>query len=173
MLNTKKGFTLIELLIVITIIGILAAALLPNILGAPARARDAARSADLNNIVAAIETYSSDEGMLPTTNATQTTIEGGCVSDLAHGFDTTYFPGGDVPNDPSTDGLTNNCTNGYVYCPTDGSNNTSYFVAALVENEANANYDDGGGTAVGDCTAGGIAPPTLTPGVGDALLVIK
>ncbi|MBU2524527.1 type II secretion system GspH family protein, partial [Patescibacteria group bacterium] len=33
----RKGFTLIELLIVITIIGILAVALLPKIVGVPAK----------------------------------------------------------------------------------------------------------------------------------------
>ena len=42
----KRAFTLIQLLIVITIIGILAAALLPSILNAPGRGREAARTAD-------------------------------------------------------------------------------------------------------------------------------
>lgn len=42
MKNTTQGFTLIELLIVIAIIGILAAVLIPNLLGAQKRAYDTA-----------------------------------------------------------------------------------------------------------------------------------
>lgn len=49
-LNSKKGFTLIELLIVIAIIAVLAVALLPTLLGAPAKGRDTSRIASLQKI---------------------------------------------------------------------------------------------------------------------------
>lgn len=45
-----KAFTLIELLIVIAIIGILAVAFVPTLLGAPAKARDTKRITDVKKI---------------------------------------------------------------------------------------------------------------------------
>jgi general secretion pathway protein G len=129
MKNTRlsKGFTLIELLIVITIIGILAVALLPSVLGAPARARDAARKADLNNIIAAVETYNSDNQSYPTGAAI-------CFDGTANALDS-YFQGGKAPADPQGKGLigdTSGACDGYLYCPLDG-NPASYALGAYME----------------------------------------
>jgi prepilin-type N-terminal cleavage/methylation domain-containing protein len=62
-----RAFTLIELLIVITIIGILAVALVPRITGGPAKARDATRKTDLQQIATALALYADDNaGDYPT-----------------------------------------------------------------------------------------------------------
>lgn len=61
-----KGFTLIELLIVIAIIGILTVALLPQVLQAPAKARDAAKTKVVQDIKAGVEMYISKGGSYPT-----------------------------------------------------------------------------------------------------------
>lgn len=136
MKNTRhsKGFTLIELLIVITIIGILAVALLPSVLGAPARARDAARKADINNIIAALETYNSDNQSYPAASI--------CFDGTATTIDS-YFQGGKAPDDPQGKGLDgaagfDSCA-GYYYCPLTG-NPASYAIAAYMEIEGDGTH---------------------------------
>jgi len=62
---SKQGFTLIELLIVISIIGILAAALLVSLGGARQSGRDARRIADLRNIQSVLELYFNKTGEYP------------------------------------------------------------------------------------------------------------
>ncbi len=76
-LRSSRAFTLIELLIVITIIGILAVALLPRITAGPAKARDAQRKADLAQISTALALYADDNnGSYPW----GTTYTQGCIS---------------------------------------------------------------------------------------------
>lgn len=135
-IHFKKGFTLIELLIVITIIGILAVALLPSVLGAPARARDAARKADINNIIAALETYNSDKQTYPTGKICFGTAGASPGDDIIKG----YFQGQKSPVDPQGPNAPSNlkdCGKGkYLYCPLKSPYN--YVVASATEIKGDA-----------------------------------
>jgi type IV pilus assembly protein PilA len=53
--HLRKGFTLLELLIVVTIIGLLAAVLMPNVLSAQRRAHDGAVQSFVYQVVAGVE----------------------------------------------------------------------------------------------------------------------
>lgn len=112
-LRSSRAFTLIELLIVITIIGILAVALLPRITAGPAKARDAQRKADLQQLATAIALYADDNsGTFP---------YGSCVSSLTNSSGTaisltSYMTS--VPSDPvSTSSGAGGCgtAGGYGY----------------------------------------------------------
>lgn len=125
----RPAFTLVELLIVITIIGILAVALVPRISGGPARARDAKRQADLNTISLGLELYANDNGgEYP---------ESACLSGENADLDS-YMTGG-VPSEPSESNAwpAGICQGeaGYVYTKlTPNGTSQGYLLIAKLEN---------------------------------------
>jgi len=135
-----RAFTLIELLIVITIIGILAVALVPRIIGGPAKARDAQRKAALQQISTALELYADDnQGEYPVVLAPV------CVSTLAI---TSYLT--TIPADPQSAGMAW-CGGGYGYSSLDGG--AGYMITALLESDTQT----GPGVVDGDTFAAAFA----------------
>ena len=71
MLSVKQlsaGFTLIEIMVVIIILGILAALVVPNIMGRPDEARVTAAQADIRSLSNALDLYKLDNFNYPTTD---------------------------------------------------------------------------------------------------------
>ena len=91
-----RGFTLIELLVVIVIIGLLTTLGVVNYLDARARARDAQRKANLQQVQSALEIYRSDQQAYPASIPAC----GGSLRDP--GNTTTYMQ--KIPCDPTNTG---------------------------------------------------------------------
>jgi len=65
--NSARGFTLIEVLVVITILGILAALIVPKVMARPDEARVMAAKQDIGSIKQALAMYKLDNARYPTT----------------------------------------------------------------------------------------------------------
>jgi general secretion pathway protein G len=64
--RAQRGFTLIELMVVLAIIGVLAALVVPNVLGRADDARVTAARTDVNNLMQALKLYRLDNQQYPT-----------------------------------------------------------------------------------------------------------
>ncbi len=61
----RRAFTLVEMLLVVTIIGILAALVIPKIVGRSEQARTTAAHADISSIKTALDAFEVDNGFYP------------------------------------------------------------------------------------------------------------
>ncbi len=66
--SRARGFTLIEIMVVITILGVLAALIVPRVVGRTDDARIAAARQDIASIMQALKLYRLDNGRYPTTD---------------------------------------------------------------------------------------------------------
>ena len=108
-----KGFTLIEMLIVIVVIAILALIVIPRLLGAGRKAKEATLRGDLHQIRNAIQQFEADCGDYPSSLAqlmTQPSAgNGGTGIALdVNGWQGPYLrtPDSNMPKDPFTDSST-------------------------------------------------------------------
>jgi len=94
------GFTLIEVLVVIAILGILAALIVPNIMGRPDEARRVAARQDVATIMQSLKLYRLDNGRYPTADqGLKALVE----KPTAEPVPNNWKPGGyleRLPNDP-------------------------------------------------------------------------
>jgi len=110
----SKGFTLIEMLIVIVVIAILALIVIPRLLGAGRKAKEATLRGDLHQLRNAIQQFEADCGDYPSAEATlMTAPAAGSSGGTGIMLDVTGWQGpylrtadGNLPKDPFTDSST-------------------------------------------------------------------
>ncbi|NIM04138.1 MAG: prepilin-type N-terminal cleavage/methylation domain-containing protein [Armatimonadetes bacterium] len=106
----NRGFTLIEMLIVIVVIAILALIVIPRLLGAGRKAKEATLKGDLHQLRNAIQQFEADMGDYPAAlnqlvATTAPSGTGGTGIDLdSQGYQGPYLrtPDGGLPKDPFT-----------------------------------------------------------------------
>jgi len=136
MKNNKRtqGFTLIELLIVIAIIGILAAVLIPNLLGAQKRAYDTGSQACAKSIQTAQATFQIDKQAYFKVDKTAGTADA----------DPTFAAGAvtaaGAPATFADSGLSQGCRKGNIAITTVGSPSASDYTITVNDNRGKNTY---------------------------------
>lgn len=65
--NPQAGVTLIEMMVVLVMISVVAALIVPNVIGRPDEARVSVAATDMRSIAGALQLYRLDNGSYPTT----------------------------------------------------------------------------------------------------------
>jgi len=143
--TTHQGFTLIELLVVIAIIGILASVVSASLNSARGNARDAARLAQAEEFVKALEVYWLENGQYPVGESGNTNQAGPRPlndGDFAESAGVALVSGGyisEIPDDPKHAVDTGpGCTTSYCYCAANGGGNSypnSYVITIELDDE--------------------------------------
>lgn len=133
----RRGFTLIEMVVVISIIGILAAMLVPTVSGMVAKARDARRKSDIQKIALALEMWRDQNGRYPTPDEAGTNSCGGWRASDTSDFMQILVTSGFLkayPADPinTGDGCSGYCYSYYRYDPYCGIPAAFYVLGARV-----------------------------------------
>jgi prepilin-type N-terminal cleavage/methylation domain-containing protein len=132
----KKGFTLIEILIVVAIIAILASIVLVGLGPTQQAGRDARRLSDLSEVQNGLELFYQKCGFYPgmvTGGTCASGSPGATWAVLATDLQGAGIGIGTIPSDPST-----NRTYAYGY----DTGNTTYILAAALENQNNAVFNN-------------------------------
>lgn len=100
MIKKQSGFTLIEIMVVVVILGVLAALIVPKVMGRPDEARVTAARQDISTLMQALKLYRLDNQRYPTTDqGLQALVEKSTVEPLPRN----WKPGGyleRLPEDP-------------------------------------------------------------------------
>ncbi len=132
---------MVEILIVIAIIGILSVSLVPNLSGAPAKARDLAKKKAVSNTHAAIEAHRLEKGQLPVFNA-DTDAAGTCLNDAAVDADVlAVVLDSEVPS-ANTLADAGDCVDGDLVYPMYTVDGNNFTVSIEVESKGSATNDD-------------------------------
>jgi len=121
--RTRAGFTLIEMLIVIVVIAILALIVIPRLMGAGRKAKEAALRGDLHQLRNAVQQFEADCGDYPAAlSQLMSQPSAGSAGGQGIALDVTAWqgpylrtPDDNLPKDPFTDSSTT-----WTYTPATG-----------------------------------------------------
>lgn len=135
----RRGFTLIELLIVIVVIAILALVVIPRVMGASRKAKEATLKGNLHQLRNAIEQFQADVGgypdkletlLEPKTSTSVKALDdaGANLTVPANAYQGPYLTkqggidGGGIPKNPFTSATDTTVANHWNYITTPGAN---------------------------------------------------